>query len=373
MRNFYRALLCVSSTLILACGAHNTVGQKPRATRGVLDLHDWDFDKNGPVDLSGEWQFYWQQFMPPEQLRANSASDLYKTNSTDQTTVPLYVPVPGGWNDYSLPGSNQTIGADGFATYHLRIILPPGEHHHLNLFMPYMRTAYTAYLNGREIARNGTIGRTKPEMHPQYTNRIVTAGSLSGTVDLVIHCSNFYHRQGGFYESIRLGTDRDVYLNRLLSALIDFALIGSILLMGLYHFSLFALRHTDRAALMFGLFCLTVCGYIFIVEDYWITLIFPDIDWNLLKKLEYMASILAAPAFAAFVQVLYPREVVRSVAIAYYVFCGVFALFNLFAPVRTFSAYIFIFQVVTLIGALALFYPFILVIRRKLSGAIPAL
>ncbi|MCB1322873.1 MAG: response regulator, partial [Leptospiraceae bacterium] len=64
---------------------------------------------------------------------------------------------------------------------------------------------------------------------------------------------------------------------------------------------------------------------------------------------------------------------VRPVAIAYYVFCGVFALFNLFTPVRTFSAYIFIFQMVTLIGALALFYPFILAIHRKLSGAIPAL
>ena len=30
----------------------------PRAVNGVLDLTDWNFKIDGPVDLSGEWEFY---------------------------------------------------------------------------------------------------------------------------------------------------------------------------------------------------------------------------------------------------------------------------------------------------------------------------
>ncbi|MCP4131103.1 MAG: hypothetical protein GY754_08995 [bacterium] len=28
---------------------------------GVLDLRGWDLEKDGPVNLRGGWEFYWQQ------------------------------------------------------------------------------------------------------------------------------------------------------------------------------------------------------------------------------------------------------------------------------------------------------------------------
>ena len=38
----------------------------PRAIKGVLDLSDWDLQKDGPVDLIGEYEFYWMQHLMPE-------------------------------------------------------------------------------------------------------------------------------------------------------------------------------------------------------------------------------------------------------------------------------------------------------------------
>ena len=37
----------------------------PRAVRGVIDLRGWDFQSNGPADLTGDWEFYWQRHLSP--------------------------------------------------------------------------------------------------------------------------------------------------------------------------------------------------------------------------------------------------------------------------------------------------------------------
>tara|TARA_Y100001954_G_C15717741_1_gene556558 strand:- start:647 stop:766 length:120 start_codon:yes stop_codon:yes gene_type:complete len=36
---------------------------------GVLDLSSWNFEKYGPIDLRGEWKFYWKKFIDPNSLK----------------------------------------------------------------------------------------------------------------------------------------------------------------------------------------------------------------------------------------------------------------------------------------------------------------
>ena len=31
----------------------------PKAVKGILDLSQWDFEKDGVINLDGEWEFYW--------------------------------------------------------------------------------------------------------------------------------------------------------------------------------------------------------------------------------------------------------------------------------------------------------------------------
>ena len=38
----------------------------PQAVNGVLDLSNWDLKKDGPVDLIGEYEFFWMQHLLPE-------------------------------------------------------------------------------------------------------------------------------------------------------------------------------------------------------------------------------------------------------------------------------------------------------------------
>ena len=54
---------------IFACGSRGLPKRiPPKATAGVLDLRDWDFEKDGPIDLAGEYEFYWQHHLKPERF-----------------------------------------------------------------------------------------------------------------------------------------------------------------------------------------------------------------------------------------------------------------------------------------------------------------
>jgi hypothetical protein len=49
-----------------ACTLNLGSKEPPKAVQGTLALQDWDFDKDGRLRLSGEWEFYWQRYVQPE-------------------------------------------------------------------------------------------------------------------------------------------------------------------------------------------------------------------------------------------------------------------------------------------------------------------
>jgi len=82
----------------------------PKAVKGVLDLTDWDFNRDGPVNLSGEWEFYWQQHLIPQDFITDTSN--LKTK---------FIEVPGYWTGYRLEA--KKLPGYGYATYRLNILL----------------------------------------------------------------------------------------------------------------------------------------------------------------------------------------------------------------------------------------------------------
>jgi hypothetical protein len=44
---------------------------QPQAVAGVLDLLNWDFARNGVVNLNGAWEFYWEQLLTEADFTAS--------------------------------------------------------------------------------------------------------------------------------------------------------------------------------------------------------------------------------------------------------------------------------------------------------------
>src|SRR6202012_2792225 len=74
---------------------------------GVLDLRNHNWQTDGIINVSGNWDFYWNKFYDPDSLKNNSS---VKTHS--------YAFVPDFWNKYITTTDDNHTGF-GFATYHV--------------------------------------------------------------------------------------------------------------------------------------------------------------------------------------------------------------------------------------------------------------
>jgi PAS domain S-box-containing protein len=306
----------------------------PRAVQGSLDLARWDFDRNGPVDLSGEYEFFWNQHLAP----------------TDFESMPSprpsgFIEVPGFWNGYRLDGFE--LSGDGYATYRLAIRLPrPGMP--LALKLPEVSTAYRLFIDRSEMAAVGSAGTiiqtTVPRQHPL----LLAFTPDSDRVVLLIQVSNFHHRRGGLWEMITLGQADDLARRQEREHGLDFFLLGGIFIMAVYHLGLFLARRKFRSTLYLGIFCFLVALRLFTTDERYLVQMLPALDWGLLVKIEYLSFYLAVPVFGMFIQSLFTVFSRRLLRLILLVGLG-FASTVVLAPVRVFSYSLPLYELITLV------------------------
>lgn len=317
--SFSRSLSAAASLLVVLLGFASCVpaGQSsapnaPRVVNGVIDLRDWDFERDGPVELDGDWDFYWRRLVPPAAFaQASARSDL----ESDDTGLPgaTRMAVPGKWNGRILDGA--VLGGDGFATYRLRILMDPerlrqaGNGAIYALRFRRIYTAYRLYANGSEIVSVGVVARTAAEATPDYRIILQTLVVNEPILDLVLHISNHHHLRGGIPTSLFFGTEANIRGEREARLAFDLFLIGGLLILGISQLGLYLLSRVERAPVMLGVFCLIIAFRHLIDDERYIDHISPDIPWHLLHRLTYatfaMAVILALEHFHRF----FPREV----------------------------------------------------------------
>ncbi|MEE8392351.1 MAG: hypothetical protein V3S14_16355, partial [Anaerolineae bacterium] len=150
------AIVATISLSLTACGQLQSPAKKPpQAENGVLDLTDWDLARDGPLSLSGEWEFCWEQLLKPD--------DFAGTNLPLRTRL---VKLPTPWNGYVVNG--VPLSSNGYATYRLKILLNNSNLPTLALKVPEFETAYVLYVGGEEISSNDVVGKTPETMRPQW-------------------------------------------------------------------------------------------------------------------------------------------------------------------------------------------------------------
>jgi len=306
----------------------------PLAEKGVIDLSNWDFERDGPVKLSGEYEFYWNQLVNPQdflQPRTSLKSD--------------FIDVPNSWNNFEYQGT--PIAGHGFATYRLRVLLN-GNNSYLAIKSLDMGTSFDLFVNGQKIASGGVAGKTPESTEPGYCTEINEFQCAGDSLDLVFHISNFSHRLGGAWDKVVLGTRGQLQKNKELKISSDLFIFGSILIMALYHLALFSLIRTEKAPLFFGLFCLIIALRMFTSGESNILLFFPEIDYEIMIKLEYLSFYLAVPVFVQYFNSLFADRLSKTIRRLSVGIGLVFGGIVLFFPVNIFSQTLTIYQLYTI-------------------------
>jgi signal transduction histidine kinase len=306
----------------------------PKAVRGVIDLSSWDFDNDGPVKLTGEFEFYWNQLLNPHDFIQNGSS--LKAD---------FIAVPGSWNGFEYQG--KAISGDGYATYHLTVLIK-GDGTDLGLKLLEMSTSFNLFINGQKLSSAGVVGQTVESAKPGYHPEIVGFQVNKDVLDIIVQVSNFSHRVGGAWETITLGTREQLQKRTELKIAFDLFLFGSIFIIGLYHLGIYSLRRKEFSALFFGLFCLIIALRILTTGERYILLLFPGIDYEIMIKIEYLTFYFAVPVFVQYFYSLFTDRFSKIICILATGIGLIFGAFVMLFPVKIFSYTLSIYQVFTL-------------------------
>lgn len=349
----------IAQAIFLLCflfAASAAYGTTPRAQKGVVDLSTWNFERDGVAELSGDYEFYWRQFLQP---------DTFQTSSPP--SAQHFIDVPGVWNGYKLDG--KSLPGKGYATYHLRVVLLQKMPELAFKFLD-MGTAYTVFANGDTLISVGEVGTTPENSQPKYLPQVVTFSPDTNHIELVFHVSNFHHIRGGIWEVIKLGTTEQITDLRHRRLWTDLSVFGAILIIGLYHIALFSLRPGERSALYFGIFCILVALRMLTTVERILLQVFPELPWELFVKIEYTSFFLAVPAFGLFLYHVFPTDTHRPVIKGVVVISALFAAGVLISPVRIFSHLNVPFQAFVLIAMSYVILILCLAISRRREGGL---
>ena len=283
------ALGLIATLLFTACHTTHPTVSISEAVQGELDLRGLDLSR-GNVDLDGTWEFYWQQLLQPGDSIANPSA---------------YISVPSVWDGVLVNG--QPASGQGYATYRLRVLLDT-TNTLLAIQTGNVSTSLTLLVNDQTLYQAGVVGSDKASTTPQYASGYAIFRPDSDTLLFTIQVANFYNREGGLWRTLTLGTEQNIRRAWRNDIVTDFFLIGSVLIIALYHIILFFFRQQDRSPLYFSLFCLVIVIRIATVDNYVINFFFP-VPWAWLVRLEYLSFYLAPPLFVGYFYHLFPSLV----------------------------------------------------------------
>jgi PAS domain S-box-containing protein len=343
----YAFFIC-TLLLLAACTQDAQWKKAPRAVNGLLDT-------DGPVKLSGEWEFYWEKIL--------KAEDIIAEPRPEGMTL---IRVPGMWNGHEISG--KKISGSGYATYRLKVLLGHRKGPMAFKFLS-MGTAFDLHVNGKQLSSAGVVGTTLETMAPEWLPHIAGYTPDSDQLDLLLHVSNFNHRKGGAVEVIQFGTEKDIREMREKSLAFDLFLCGSIFIMALYHFVLFLIRRRDRAPLYLGVFCLLIAVYGLLSGERYFAQIFPGAAWEFRVRLTNFTSFMSVPVFLSFIHSIFSREFKRAFLNTLGVPLILLACAVLLTPARVYSYLIPVFHIITIVSALYTIYVLVLAVTRQREGS----
>ena len=352
IRKILFVFLVCACLFTVACGQQETNSPSFIADDGVLNLQNWQVEAGEMLPLVGEWAFYWEQLLSPDEVGKTAVTD--------------YVTVPDSWQDYDIEG--DTVTPEGYATFSLQLQnLDPDQVY--GLYLDAQSTAFYFWVDGKLLAEVGIVGTSKFDMWPRKKPEVVFFQPMSETTELVIQISNYYHQKAGFRDAILLGQPEVILQHQRRQLLMGMMLISVSAIMGLYHIFLFAFRWQNRATLYFALLSWLTAVRVAITNQRIILEPFPDLHWALLFRIEYLTFFFILPVFTLFFYYLYPRDVQKWFVRAMLVLGFGYSLLLLWPNTVYLSRLTTSYQAIVLVELAYLSYLLVKILYRQRDGA----
>jgi signal transduction histidine kinase len=325
----------------------------PKAVDGRLDLTGWNFERDGIVPLDGEWEFYPDRLLAPEDFASQAGSSAEPS--------PTRIHVPGSWSD--------RMNTQGVATYRLKIRISDAKRVY-GLKTSSIQIANRIYVNGEIIGASGN-----PAQRDRYTAmNLPYVGYFPlrpGWNEIVVQAANFDFKAGsGINESILFGYAGQISSLRDVAVARDWISFSVFIIIGLFLIGFFSQRTKNVSLLVFGLVCVFIALYSSTRGERVLFSLFGPVPFRLYLCVQMSSAVCAGAGF-----LLYAYAAFRPFCSAWAVRLGLIAGGILtawsFAPLQLSSTEPFRW-LVTLYSTLPLLYMtyvFVLAALHKAEGS----
>ena len=316
----------------VSISASDPIGTFP--VGGVLDLRESVFDKNSVYSLNGEWEFYWERLLTPENYPV-----------TKKEGQGILVNVPSYFNSYKIDGGS--LPGMGYGTYSLTILLPENNLSDICFDIPIFDVAFNIYLDGRLVETNGTVGKTREQEDPWYEPSSFCIVHHTDTLHLLIQVSNFHHRRGGFWKSVFIGGEDKILERVEHRKMYDYSTFG-VLFFFIFFFIVFWIF--SRRQILMLLFVLTVLGILIrsVNTGLYLSNSFANVPWAWQVRMEYFGSFMALIFGVMFLRQLFPARYMNQIVKVNTILFSLASISLFILPVHLFAYEMLVFQPVIL-------------------------
>jgi signal transduction histidine kinase len=312
--------------LFLTVVAHGQV-----AVKGIADLSKTESDSDKPIELSGEWEFYWNKLLTPSDFR--------------EAQKPSYIYAPGSWHrqgDYSVCG---------YATYRLRVKLPKASNS-LALYVPIINASSKIFVNGDLMDEMGTVATDIDHYKPKLASTIITLPNKATEYEIIIQVANHHYFSGGIAGVPLLNSSSDIFTRANRANGIENFFAGSLVALFIYQIILYFLYNRGKPYLWLALICLGVALRALIVHggSFLLPNLFPSIPWEIWKKIEFGSVYGISALFPLYVFHLFPDHAPRKPIYFFVGLASVLLLFVIFTPQYFFGKLLEICHVSLILG-----------------------
>ncbi|MFK4437894.1 two-component system sensor histidine kinase ChiS [Paenibacillus sp. RC21] len=256
----------------------------PPVKRGVLDLSNWDFHKQGWVNLDGEWEFYEDELLEPADFREGTRTEV------------SYLSVPGTWKGKS---ANGGMNRTGYGTYRLKVLIKDTDEV-LGLKIRSIRLSHRLFINGKLEGESGRPAVDIKEHQAGNTPYSAFFHTDAKEIDIVIQVSNYVFVTGGIAGSIPFGLAEDVTKLNSIQIGTDIGIILILGMFGVYHLSFCLLGRREKTYWLSGLYLLLLLLEKALFGEKILQRVLPGLPFDIVYKLLDLSEFVGAVVLILF-------------------------------------------------------------------------
>ena len=220
-----------------------------KAKEGVIDLSNCDYIYDTIIKLDGEWEFYPNVLLTPEE------------DFDEYENIKKYVDTPSSWEPYL----NDDGSVDGSGTYRLKINLPDDDIYGIKNRT--IRYSSRIYLDDEEVIKVGNPSTNSSEYEANSIYKIGLKESTNKQLDLIVQASSFGYTSGGMVDSIEFGTYKAIMNQDRFDRGIDAVRISAFLIIGLFFLFTYYQRKTTKELIYFSAASISIGIYVSTLDE----------------------------------------------------------------------------------------------------------